>query len=71
MIRKGVHLYFFIVYNLNPAAREQAIADLSALLEGDLLQHNIAARLPLAEIARAHDLVENGAVIGNVILQVE
>jgi NADPH2:quinone reductase len=70
-IRKGVHLYFFIVYNLNPAARERAIADLSMLLEGNQLKHNIAARLPLTQIAESHDLVEKGQVIGNVILEVK
>jgi NADPH2:quinone reductase len=70
-IRKGVHLYFFIVYNLDQAVRDSAIRDLSKLLEGDLLIHNIAARLPLAQIIEAHDLVEQGQVIGNVILKVD
>jgi NADPH2:quinone reductase len=69
-IRKGVHLYFFIVYNLAPAVRDAAIADLTKLLEENRLLHNIAARLPLTEIVEAHNLVEQGRVIGNVILQV-
>jgi NADPH2:quinone reductase len=71
VIRKGVHLYFFIVYNLNEAVRERAIADLSRLLEGNYLKHNIAARLPLAQIAEAHELIEKGQVIGNVVLEVK
>ena len=29
-----------------------------------------ALRLPLAEIARAHDLVEQGQVVGNVVLDI-
>jgi NADPH:quinone reductase len=70
-IRKGVHLYFFIVYSLAPAVRTAAITDLTKLLEEDRLLHNIAARLPLAQIARAHELVEQGGVIGNVVLQVD
>jgi NADPH:quinone reductase len=70
-IRKGLHLYFFIVYNLDPTVRDSAIRDLSKLLEGEHLIHNIAARLPLTQIAKAHNLVEQGLVIGNVILQVE
>ena len=70
-IRKGVHLYFFIVYNLEPTVRDSAIADLTKLLEREQLVHNIAARLPLAQIAEAHHLVEQGRVIGNVVLQVE
>ncbi len=70
-IRKGVHLYFFIVYNLESAIREQAITDLTALLEGDQLIHNIAARLSLEQIAEAHDLIERGQVNGNVVLEVK
>ena len=70
-IRKGVHLYFFIVYNLDPTVRKRAIADLTALLEGNQLIHNIAARLPLEQIAEAHDLVESGRTIGNVVLEVK
>lgn len=70
-IRRGVHLYFFIVYSLNPDVRQSAITDLSMLLTENRLNHNIAARLPLAQIAEAHDLVEQGRVSGNVILEVE
>ena len=70
-IRKGVHLNFFIVYSLDSDVRERAIADLSALLEGNHLIHNIAARLPLTQIAEAHDLVESGQAKGNVILEVK
>jgi NADPH:quinone reductase len=70
-IRKGVHLYFFIVYSLHQTVRERDIKDLSMLLEGNHLKHNIAARLPLAQIAEAHDLVEQGRVSGNIVLEVE
>ena len=69
-IRKGLHLYFFIVYNLPPDVRNRAIEDLSLLLADDRLIHNIAARLPLAQIAEAHDLVESGRIMGNVVLEV-
>jgi NADPH2:quinone reductase len=70
-IRKGVRMIFFIVYSLDFDVRERAIADLSMLLEGNHLSHNIAARLTLAQIADAHDLVEGGRVSGNVVLEVE
>lgn len=69
-IRKGVHLYFFIVYSLNPDVRKFAITDLLMLLAENRLSHNIAARLPLEQIAEAHDLVEQGRVSGNVVLEV-
>ncbi len=71
VIRKGVHMYFFIVYSLDTAVRDLAIEDLSMLVEGNRLSHNIAVRLPLAQIAEAHDLVEQGRVSGNIVLDVE
>jgi NADPH:quinone reductase len=70
-IRKGVHMYFFIVYSLNPAIRESAIRDLSMFLAENRLNHNIVARLPLSQIAEAHNLVENGRASGNIVLEVE
>lgn len=70
-IRKGVRIAFFIVYSLDLDVREHAIADLTMMLEGNLLSHNLAARLPLEQIAEAHDLVESGRAIGNVVLEVE
>ena len=68
MILKNVSAHFFIVYHLSPSARAAANAGLTALLEDGMLTHNIAARLPLARIAEAHELVEEGRVIGNVVL---
>ena len=67
---KNVRYQFFIVYKLSPADRVTAVEGLSALLERDGLQHNIAARLPLARIAEAHELVESGRAIGNVVLDI-
>jgi NADPH2:quinone reductase len=70
-IRKGLHLYFFIVYDLSSAIRKSAIVDLSKLLEENRLLHNIAARLRLEQMVKAHELVEQGSVTGNVVLQVD
>ncbi len=67
---KNVRYQFFIVYKLLPADRAAAVEDLSALLERDELQHNIAARLPLTHIAEAHELVESGRAIGNVVVDI-
>jgi NADPH2:quinone reductase len=69
-IMKNVRLRFFIVYNLNPEDRMRAVRDLSHYLDTNTLVHVIGARLPLARIAEAHDLVEQGRVTGNVILEI-
>jgi NADPH2:quinone reductase len=70
-IVKNVRLRFFIVYNLNADDRARAVAELTGFLAAGKLKHNIAVRLPLARIAEAHELVEQGRVTGNVVLQVE
>ena len=69
-ILKNIRLRFFIVYNLSPTDRAAALDGLTALLESGALMHNIAARLPLERIAEAHELVESGKAVGNVVLSV-
>jgi NADPH:quinone reductase-like Zn-dependent oxidoreductase len=40
------------------------------MLERGTVQHNIGCRLPLAQTAKAHEMVERGEVTGNLVLQV-
>ena len=68
LIAKNLQLQFFIVYNLTTADRARATATLTRMLDHGQLEHRIAARFPLAEIAAAHALVESGKAIGNVVL---
>lgn len=61
---------FFIVYNLSVEDRRRAESAIARLLGEKRLLHNIATRLPLERIAEAHELVEQGRAVGNVVLQV-
>jgi NADPH:quinone reductase len=70
MIVKNIGMKFFIVYNLSPQDRTREIRDITEMLEKNVLTHNIAARLPLDKIADAHVLVEQGKVIGNVVVSI-
>ncbi len=70
MILKHARIKFFLVYNLNSDLREQAIGRLTDMLEESCLTHNIAASLPLERIADAHELVEQGRILGKVLLAV-
>ncbi|HEX2555050.1 MAG TPA: NADPH:quinone reductase [Microvirga sp.] len=69
MIMSGAAVRFFIVYELSPEARKRGVEDLTRWLEDGRLQHTIAATLPLERTAEAHEVVESGRVIGNVIVQ--
>ena len=71
LIVRNVSLHFFIVYNLTDVDRESAEAALSQAIMQGRLQHNIAERLPLSEIATAHEHVESGQLIGNVVLKID
>jgi NADPH2:quinone reductase len=69
MLWGSLTLSFFLVYELTQKQRARAIADLDALLAEGALAHTIGARFPLAEAVTAHETVEAGRTIGNVVLE--
>lgn len=71
LLFKGVTLRLVNVYELPDDARSQAIKDIGSMLESNILKHTIAARFNLDEIISAHELVESGTVIGNVVLTIK
>jgi NADPH2:quinone reductase len=68
MILSGAAIRFFIVYELSDRARAEGVAQVNAWLEAGKLQHAIGKVMPLADIVAAHEAVEAGSVIGNVVL---
>ncbi len=69
LLAKNIQLMFFMVYHLSDADRARAQATLQRLLARGELAHNIALRLPLAQAAQAHEAVQAGQTVGNVVLQ--
>lgn len=69
LLFRGLTLRFFVVYELQPADRYAAIAELGVLLQQNALRTKIAARYPLEQIVAAHEAVEKGA-FGNVVLEI-
>lgn len=67
----SITLKFFLVYDLTPEDRVWCIDQLDALLRQNALQHTIAATYPLKDIALAHEAVEQGQMIGNVVIALE
>lgn len=64
----NITVKFMLVYELTPEARGRAIADITRMLAAGRLIHNVAARFGLDEIVAAHEAVEQGRAIGNVVL---
>ena len=57
-----------IVYAMPEAAKQSAIDDIELALTQERLEHRIAHTLPLAQIDRAHELIEQGGFRGCVIV---
>ena len=60
-----------IVYAMPEEAKTAAIADTCQLLREGGLEHRVAHVLPLAEIAHAHELIEQGGFGGCVVLEID
>ena len=69
-MRHRITIKFVYIYEIDPADRTAGLQELDAVLRSGALRHAVALRLPLAEIARAHDLVEQGRVLGHVVLDI-
>jgi NADPH2:quinone reductase len=67
---KGARVLFVQGFNLPADARRAAQSAIAALASAGRLTAAVGRVLPLAAIAEAHELVEQGAVIGNVVLEV-
>ena len=66
--RNDITFHFFILYLLSDAIRDAAAIAVNGLLEAGSLQHTVAATYPLAEIVKAHEAVESGKIMGNVVV---
>ncbi len=70
MLWNSYALKVFVVYELKSEDRKSAIAELTQLLESNVLRHAIGPRFPLRDLAAAHEAVEGGKAIGNVVVDV-
>jgi len=69
-LQKNAVLRTVLVYVMPRAAHEAAVRDITAALKAGTLRHVIGRRLPLTEIATAHEAVEQGAVVGKVLVDI-
>jgi NADPH2:quinone reductase len=65
---KSLSMHFVVVYDLLPADRSRAIETLTHLLSEHRLTHTIGAHFALDDIVAAHEAVEGGKVLGNVVI---
>lgn len=70
LMLNSITLMFFLIYEITQEQREGALRELTGLLAKDALEHSIGLRLPLRDAATAHDRIEQGSVMGNVVLDI-
>ncbi len=61
-------LKFFLVYDLLPVDREACVQQLKSMLSAGRLQHSLLPSYALQQVVQAHESVEAGQSIGNVVL---
>jgi len=69
-IVRGAQLKWFIVYELTEPELAEGVDYLNGMLADGALDTVIGARFPLDAIQEAHDLIEDGKSLGNVVLDI-
>jgi NADPH:quinone reductase len=70
LLQNNIALKFFLVYLMPPELRARATADITGMLERGELVHNVAQSFELADIVAAHEAVESGKAMGNIVVRV-
>ena len=67
-LQNVITIKYIFVYELTQAERDAAISGINRMLENKTLNNNVALTLPLKDIVAAHEAVEQGKALGNVVV---
>lgn len=70
LLTNNIALKFFLVYLMPPQERGRATADITGMLERGELVHNVAQVFDLGDIVAAHEAVEAGEAMGNIVVRI-
>lgn len=70
LMQNSITLHLFLIYEISASDRRASIDELTEFLQSGRLVHTIARRLPLEGIAEAHEILESGDIMGNVVLDI-
>jgi NADPH2:quinone reductase len=68
LLVNAINIEFIYVYELTDKERTAAVTTINRMLEAGTLINNVALTLPLDDIAGAHEAVEQGKAMGNVVV---
>jgi len=63
-----ITIQYIFVYELTQAERDEAVGAINRMLEAKTLFSNVAMTMPLKDIVAAHEAVEQGKALGNVVV---
>jgi len=67
-LTNAITIQYIFVYELTQAERDAAVGAINRMLEAKTLLNNVALTLPLKDIVAAHETVEQGKALGNVVV---
>jgi NADPH2:quinone reductase len=70
LLVNAITLQWIFVYELTAAERAAALDTIASLTAQKRLIHNVALTVPLGDIVRAHEAIEQGNAAGNVVLTI-
>jgi NADPH2:quinone reductase len=70
LLQNSITLRFFLVYLMPQEMRQRATADITRMLERGELIHNVAQTFGLSDIVAAHQAVESGQAMGNIVVRI-
>ena len=70
MMFMNLTIRLVLVYELEEEDKNEAKADITELLMHNKLDHRVAATFPIEEAAKAHEMIEEGKVLGSVIIKI-
>jgi len=68
LLVSAIAIKFIFVYELTPAERDAAVGTITRMLAERKLINNVATSYPLDQIVAAHESVESGKILGNVVV---
>lgn len=68
LLVNAMTIQFVYVYELTAEERDAAVAAIARMLEARTLINNVALSLPLNNIVAAHEAVEQGKTMGNIVV---
>jgi NADPH2:quinone reductase len=70
LLQNSITMKFLFVYLMPQEQRARATAEITRMLEGGELVHNVAQSFELGDIVAAHEAVESGKALGNIVVRI-